>query len=216
MRHRGASASPRPSRARRLLRALLVVVLAGACAGLAYVGFAALTGRDPAHPTQPAATPTEDPIVTNVAVGKVTGKLVEPQASEVTAELGGLVRDYLEWAYLGDYPRTDWSTPPPGFTARAGTLFLKDMRKLPGLTNQPRGASLTKVSQVTENITLDVLAPRSELAGATGRYTISFQADDASGSTVVTAQGRLIMAVVDGSWQIVGYYAGESQEGGQS
>lgn len=216
MSHRDAPATPRPSRWRRLA---LTFVLLALLAGVVGVGYKLVDAREvslPGKSAKPSETPTEDPVVRNVAVGAVVGKLPQDQADAVAGEVEGLVGDYLDWAFLGDYPRTDWSTPPPGFTPRAGKQFLKDMRTMPGLTNQPRGAELTKVSQVVEDITVDVLAPKGEPAGATGHYKISFLAESSTEPLQITTSGRLILAPVDGTWQIVGYYAGESQTGGQA
>ncbi|MEI2812049.1 MAG: hypothetical protein V9F00_18230 [Nocardioides sp.] len=217
MRHRGATASPPPSRTRRSLRGALVLLLIGALVGLAVVGYTALRSGDKAKSQEPSSAPSAEPVVTNVALGKVTGKLDETRAQEVSDQVAGLVTGYLEWAYLGDYPRTDWGTPP-GFTARAAKQFAKDMRRYPGLTNQPRGGEITQVSEVVEQLTVDILAPKGDPAGATGRYKVTFQADSAAGSQVVMASGRLVLAPVDGTWQIVGYYAGQGAEsvGGQS
>ncbi|MFZ2501464.1 MAG: hypothetical protein WAW88_02160 [Nocardioides sp.] len=181
----------------------LVAVLV--LAGTGCTGDADGPAAGPSPSSSEAAAPED---LTDVSVGQVTGQIDPGAAESVAAEVGDLVDDYLDWAYLGDYPRTDWSTPAPGFTPRAQRALQRDLLLM---TNAAEGADLTAVTSDERVVSVDVFAPRGTPAGATARYRVTFTTESAAGEQQRIARGRLILSpAATGGWEIVGYYAGEA------
>ncbi len=213
MSHRVATHLAPTPRAPRWLRALVALLAVAAVAGVATTVWALRNGGGPGAlaPAPAEESATTEVLVPKITVGTITGTLAEPAAAEVADQVSEVVSDYLAWAYLGDYPRTDWSSAPPGFSALAARGYQRDARRLPGLTNQALGATVESVVPTDESIQVDVFAPKGELSGATAHYRLRFTTESASGSAALTAQGRLVLSPVGTGWQVVGYYAEEAR-----
>lgn len=175
----------------------LAIVLA-ACSGDA---------DDDGNPDQPPGAPTSDQpaVVTEANLGAVVGRLPLDQRQPVEDEVTAIVEGYTDWAFLsGTYPRTEWDFPAPGFTKRANRRLKR--LDLTLATNADIGGSIDTVTPISRTVTVDVLAPRGEVAGATARFVLDFGTTGAAGSSSVRVTGRLVLVAAESGWQVVGYY----------
>ncbi len=150
--------------------------------------------------------PAESPgLVTEASLGSVTGELGEADQAALVEQATGLVEAYTDWAFLsGDYPRTEWSFPAPGFTKRANRRL--EQLDLTLATNADIGVGIDTVTPISREVVVDVLAPKGEPAGVTARFTLEFGTDGDAGPSAVRVTGRLILVDSGTGWQIVGYY----------
>ncbi len=159
---------------------------------------------DPSDPSVSASKEAEPEVVTESAVGEIVGRLPADQQQVVQDEVSAVVDDFTNWAYLsGEYPRTEWEFPVPGFSPRASRRVERD---LSFATNADIGASIDSVTPISRSVTVDVLAPRGKPAGATARYEVVFNTTGDAGESEVTVKGRLVLVPEASGWQVVGHY----------
>lgn len=153
----------------------------------------------------PSSSPETPAVVTEANLGAVVGRLPLEQRQSVVDEVTAVVEAYTDWAFLsGTYPRTEWDFPAPGFSERASRRL--ERLDLTLATNADIGGTIEEVTPISRTITVDVLAPKGEIAGATGRFVLEFGTNGAAGAGSMRVTGRLVL-VSDGSgWQVVGYY----------
>jgi hypothetical protein len=190
-----------PKRRRRVVSGLTLLV------SLALILTACSGGdeEDP-NPAQPSSSSPETPaIVTEANLGAVAGRLPLEQRQPVVDEVTAVVEGYTDWAFLsGAYPRTEWDFPAPGFSKRANRR-LRELDLTLG-TNADIGGTIDEVTPISRTVTVDVLAPKGEVAGATGRFVLEFGTDGAAGAAAVRVTGRLVLVSEASGWQVVGYY----------
>jgi hypothetical protein len=169
--------------------------------------------------SSPTASPAEPELVTRTDLGAIAGRLPKAQRQKIRDQATAIVEDYTDWAYLaGDYPRTTWDFPVPGFSARASRRIQRDVKLA---TNADIGAKIDEVSPVRRRVIVDVLSPGGKPAGLTARFLVVFDTsradpggDDSdgeesggdTGDVKVTVKGRLVMVPKGSKWQVVGHY----------
>lgn len=142
--------------------------------------------------------------MTEAALGAIAGKLDVDQRQVVQDEITAVVEEYTDWAFLaGEYPRTDWEFPAPNATPRISRRLERDVLLA---TNADIGPNISAVTPVSRSVTVDVLSPKGEPAGATARFTVVFDTTGGAGDSQITAKGRLALVPEADGWQIVGYY----------
>ena len=177
-------------------------------AAVLVVGAAALvagcSGDDGAAPKPPAsssASPTAGPRLSS-SLGTLTGRLPAAQRKAVAADVTKVVDGWLTAAYLGDYPRTDFSSAWPGFTAGARARAAHDAALT---SNKDIGAKVDSVELTKRTVRLDVVSRHGRPVGVTARVIARFSTTGQVAEDVRVG-GRLYLTKgPQGTWQVFGY-----------
>ncbi|KAA1420861.1 hypothetical protein F0U44_00470 [Nocardioides humilatus] len=141
-------------------------------------------------------------IDTRVEVGDVVGKLDKAAASEVAAEVATAVDQWIDAAYVGgDYPRASFADAFASFTDDAAKIATKQKDLM---SNAALGDKLDEVTAVRRVVSVDLLAPKGETAGATAHVNLVI---DLEGDVDRTDQvrGRLVLTPTKKGWRIFGF-----------
>ena len=202
----GMTTSPtRPSGRRSSATRSVAVIASLALLVSGFLSACSSDSKESADKPTPSEPESSAPpaMVTQATLGAIAGKLPVEQRQVVQDDVTAVVEEYTDWAFLaGDYPRTDWDFPVPNATTRISRRLRQDVMLA---TNADIGADISAVTPVSRSVTVDVLAPKGEPAGATARFTVVFDTTGA-GDAQVTARGRLVLVPEADGWQIVGYY----------
>lgn len=172
------------------------------------LGLAATSCRDaedaPDAPDAAASTtPAEPDVVTQVSLGKVTGRLAPADGDRLADEVGDVVDGWVRAAYLdGTYPRRDFAGSWPGFSRGAQELAHRD-RAL--MSNEDLGDRIDGVDPHKVVVRLDVLAVKQRPVGVTARVYVGFSTTGEV-ERQVRVKGRLFLTRDNGGdWQVFGY-----------
>src|SRR3546814_82406 len=196
-----------------LLRPLRMVALSGVSAVLGCLVLVACSGSD-----EPAATPPDDPAQESssvehghaevieaglfVSTGARTGGLAESRADSVTEQVGEVVGDWIEAAYLkGPWPRTDFTKAWPRFS---GGLKKKARAEQSVTSNASIGSRIDGVRAEKRRVAVDILAVRTYPAGATARVDLVFVTSGEVRQRV-HVKGELHLTPIGLRWQVFGY-----------
>ncbi|MGL5824494.1 MAG: hypothetical protein ACRCYU_06625 [Nocardioides sp.] len=163
----------------------------------------------PPNRSTPSASPEAPELVTRTDLGEIAGRLSTEQRQQVTDAATEAVESYTDWAYLGgDYPRSTWDFPAPGFSKEASDRLRRDVKLA---TNADIGADIVEVSAVRRRVIVDILAPAGKPAGLTARFGVVFDTKrESADDSRVTVKGRLLLvpqrAGAASKWQVVGHY----------
>lgn len=175
--------------------ALVLALTVGACSG----------GDDePADQpqSQPAVPGTVSEVETVVTFGRITGSLPREARHRLAEQIGAVVDGWTRAAYLGgDYPRRDFSTSWPGFTAGAREEAHRD-RAL--MSNEDIGERIDGVVARRSRVRIDVLAVRKRAVGVTARVLLGFRTTGKL-ERDIRVQGRLYLTRTDRGWRVFGY-----------
>lgn len=163
----------------------------------------------------PTGKPEPTRISADVAVGKITGRLPAKKRKAVVKDVGAVVVRWMDAAYLGVYPRGDFSDAFRGFTDGAERLARHD-REL--MSNAGIGSRLDAVTPVREVVRVDILGARKHAAGATARFRLVFRTEGQR-TQRVTVRGRLVLTQARGKgWKVFAYDVARSARtaGGKS
>jgi hypothetical protein len=191
------SASIAPSRvpSRRRLR-----LLAGLAAVLLSVSLTACTGGDDKEKGS-APTPQPSPSVAtaklDVEVARIAGRLPRAKRQRLANTVGATLQRYVDQAFLGEFPRSDFDGAFSTFTRGAAKEAKGDAGLITGAAYSAAESAKAKTLQAR----LFVLAPRGRSAGATAKVRFTFVYDD----TRVTYAGQLLLTPIKGHWRIFGY-----------
>lgn len=201
--HRPPSAARRrPSR--RSARTATAISLAV----LLVASLSACSGDDDGEPEPggPDASAGADveapaPVETVATMGEVVGKLSGPRRARLTSHVTEVVDAWIDAAYLGDYPRTDFDDAFPGFSDGAAEDARTDGALM---SNAPLGPDLDEVVALQRRLTIDALAPGGRAVGVTARVVLTMRL---SGEVDRKERvgGSLFMTYRDGDWQVFGY-----------
>lgn len=186
--------SPARRPTRMAAAVLAVLLLAPACSG----------DDDDKESGDDSSPPADVPVLVkaDVAAGEVHGHLTKAVRQRVVHNVGGVVTTWLDRAYLGDYPRSDFTHAFPGFTPGAVRLARHD-RAL--MSNAAIGHEIKWVAARKEKVRVDILAVRRHAAAATARFRLVFVTSAHRGRPVVVS-GRVMLTKNDkGRWRIFGY-----------
>lgn len=180
-------------RTTRLVGALLALALAlSGCSG---------GDDDPAEKRAPAGDSASDAIATDAKVVAVKGRLSAAAKDKVLADVTEVMDRWIDGAYAGEYPRSDFDAAFADFTKDAKALALKQSAIL---SNAKAGAGLTGVDISQRLVRIDVLAPKGRLAGATVRFRLTLAlAGDAERTDRVG--GRLLLTPTKAGWKVFGF-----------
>lgn len=171
---------------------------------------AGCTGADDDDPADGASTPTAPASVPmDAAVGHLTGRLKPTVRDAVVTEVAGAVDAWFEAAYLGEYPRTDFTAVWPGFSKGLALRARKDAALT---SNAGIGAEVDAVRATVRKVRVDLLAVKGKPVGATARFRLVLGTEptgagegdaDAVGTSTVT--GRLSLTPAGSGWQVFEY-----------
>jgi hypothetical protein len=189
---------------RRRVAGVAAAVLAGVvglsgCRG----GEAATDGRTSVHagPGSSASSGAEEGVTTQTVIATVTGRLAGDQREALTAAITGVVDGWLDGAYLGDFPRADFSGAFSGFTAGAAA---KAQRDLALMSNAAISDRIRTAEATRRSVSLDVLAVRQRPVGVTARIDVAFETTGTLTGPQQVA-GTLDLTPVDGRWKVFGF-----------
>lgn len=185
--------------------ALLGVLLALSLA----LGTVACSGDDEPDPGAESSAPGQETdfgrefeIETVTTVGRVVGRLPRRDLKRLEEKVTGLVQRWFNAAFVGgDYPRSNFRTAFPGFTAGARAEARRDQKLL---TNRGLGSRIDGVTPTASRIRLDVLAVHRRAVGATARFLLKFRTEG-DVKRKVRVQGRLMLTRDRAGWRIFGY-----------
>jgi len=186
---------------RRGIPAATAAVLA---CGVALAGCS--SGRDDrqagaAPKPSPSASASSDPAPTQAVLATVTGRLPADRRAALTKAVTAVVDGWLDGAYLGDFPRSDYAPAFAGFTAGAAA---KAQRQLALMSNAPVSDRIDSATATRRSISLDVLAVGRRAVGVTARVDLAFGTTGRlAGPQEVT--GTLDLTPAAGGWKVFGY-----------
>lgn len=191
-----------PVRALAVAASGLLLVLAG-CTGGDPPGDAA--SPVPSRSVRPGTTLEAKPAPLDVEVASVAGgRLRGDKRRRLERRVSGLLERYVDAAFLGSYPRTDFDGAFDVFTPGA-TRQARGDRDL--LTNQPVGGDLESVVPRRQTARLHVLQPFGRPVGMTARIRLVLDEQHRDGARRrTTVKGRLVLkSNRPGAWQVFGY-----------
>ncbi|MCX6400110.1 MAG: hypothetical protein NTX33_09290 [Propionibacteriales bacterium] len=188
-------------RTTRLVGALLALVLAlTGCSG---------GDDDPADKGGPAGDSAADAIATDARIVKVSGRLDAAAEEKVLTDVTEVMDRWIDGAYAGDYPRTDFDAAFEDFTKDAKALALTQTAIL---SNAEDGAELTGVELTQRLVRIDVLAPKGKVAGVTVRFRLALALAGAAERTDLVS-GRLMLTPTKAGWKVFGFDVRRGEEG---
>ena len=187
---------PAPRRTSTVAVLLVLGLAAGACSG---------DGDDSSDKPSESTSPTSQPapeVAIRARVGTVAGELPRAKRRVVARQVGAVVDDWFDAAYLGgDYPRTDFRTAWPGFTAGARRLAIREKDIM---SNDRIGGQIDGVQAMVKTAQLDVLSPNRRPAAATARVRLVFRTSGEKAQRVAI-RGRLLLTRTKGRWRVFGF-----------
>jgi hypothetical protein len=135
------------------------------------------------------------------ALAKVTGRLPGPARQQVVEGVTRVVDGWLEAAYLGDFPRTDFAPAFAGFTPGAAARARRDAALMTNAALSPR---IEQATATARTLSLDVLSVRQRPVGVTATVDLAFQTT----GTVSGAQhvrGTLDLTPTGSGWRVFGF-----------
>lgn len=190
----------------RLRRIVAVLVVLGAlsvtgCSG----GEEPAPDADQTSPAVELSEPTGAPTLQVEPVtrsGSIVGRLPRQDRARVESAVSEVAVRFLQAAYLGGkYPRADFRTSFPGFTAGASQAARRDLTLV---TNKPIGEKIDNVTPTAIGIEIDLLASDRRTVAATAHIELGFRTSGKI-SQRYRVQGRLLLTKKDGAWKVFGY-----------
>lgn len=161
--------------------------------------------RDGPEPATAASQAPGDVVKTELGFGAVEGRLPAPRRDALASEVQAVVDGWIDAAYLGDYPRTDFSAAWTGFTPGARRQAEQDAGLM---SNSDIGGEIDGVEAESRRVRLDVLAVRQRAAGVTAHVVLRFGTTGAIEQDV-RVRGRLYLTKGEQGWQVFGYDMGK-------
>lgn len=149
-------------------------VTAGAVLAAGLLGCSAGESLSPSETTgasSPTASPEATPLATVSSIGRVDGRLAKGDREPLRARVTTAVDAWIDGAYGGDYPRTDFSGAFASFTKQARVRAKADS----ALLSYARiGGRVESVVPVQRRVVLDVLAVEGKVVGVTAKVRLAF------------------------------------------
>ena len=187
------------------VRVTVLVALCGLGAGLV-VGLGGCDSGDDVggdKPGSPASRGTDVPAVTTVTTLEKVGKSLDDEhRARVKAAVTDVVDPWFDAAFLGDFPRTDWSAAFASFTRDAAADA--ESRDLDLLTNAAISSQIDKATAIRRRVRLTVFADGGHPRGATAHFVLEFKTSGDLEESL-RLRGDLYLSKVKGEWKIFGY-----------
>ncbi|SFB72870.1 hypothetical protein SAMN04487968_101181 [Nocardioides terrae] len=134
-------------------------------------------------------------------VATVTGRLPAAGRDALAEAVGSVVDDWLDAAYLGDFPRSDYSAAFAAFTPGAAVKAQGDLALM---TNAAISDRLDKADATSRSVSLDVLAVKQKPVGVTATVDLAFETEGAlTGPQEVT--GTLDLTPDGDGWKVFAF-----------
>jgi hypothetical protein len=145
------------------------------------------------------AAPEVATVTTLQGVGK---QLNAVRRERVKTRVTAAIDPWLDGAFLGDFPRSNWSSAFAGFTE--GAAADAEHRDLDLLTNAAIADQIESATATRRRVRLNVFSFKGHPRGATAHvvldYTTKGDLEEA-----MQVRGDLYLAKVKGEWKIFGY-----------
>lgn len=163
---------------------------------------------DEDRPRSAASQATETPEVATVLTLQHVGDSLDAGHREKVKDgVTPVVDSFFDGAYLGDFPRDDFSAGFASFTEGAAADAQRDLDVMTSasLSDRIQTATATK-----RRVTLDVLAVKGHARGATAHFFLDF---DTTGDLEesLRVRGELYLTKQDGVWSVFGYDVDEPE-----
>jgi hypothetical protein len=146
---------------------------------------------------------SDDAPVETVTTLHATGeKLNEAHRTRVKEGVNKVIDPWFDGAFLGDFPRSDWSTAFVGFTKDAATDA--QGRDLDLLTNAAIADQIDSATATRRRVRLNVFSYRGHPRGATAHFVLDFTTKGGLEQSL-RLRGDLYLAKDKGEWKIFGY-----------
>jgi hypothetical protein len=189
-----------PSRS-ALVSAAVAVLLVGA-AGCDHGDDIEKSGDGPSsHATDSA------PVSTMTTVHFAGKKLDAGHREHVKAGVNAAIDPWFDGAFLGDFPRADWSAAFAGFTK--GAAADAQGRDLDLLTNAGIADQIDSATATRRRVRLNVFAAHGHPRGATAHFILEFTTKGSLAESL-TVRGDLYLAKDKGQWKVFGYDVDEA------
>jgi hypothetical protein len=157
----------------------------------------------------PSDRATEDTQVTTVTtLQNVGNKLDEVRRLRVKHAVTAVVDPFFDGAFLGDFPRSDWSAAFAGFTRGAADDAQGD---LDVLSNADIADQIETATATRRRVRVDVFALDGHPKGATAHFVLDFGTEGDLNATM-RVRGDLYLAKDQGEWKIFGYDVGQAEQ----
>lgn len=186
-------------------RAPWVVAVTLVAAGAA--GCSGDTGPDLRTKGDPDGAKDTAPVQTVITLQHLSNGMSDQKRTALKADVAAAVDPWLDDAWLGDFPRTDYASAFAGFTR--GAAADAEGRDVALMTNQALSDQIDAATATRRRVKLDVFATKGRARGATAHVTLDFTTTGkVAESRRVT--GDLYLAKDKGAWKVFGYDVDEA------
>jgi hypothetical protein len=142
------------------------------------------------------------PVATVTTLHFAGKKLDAAHRERVKTGVDEALDPWFDGAFLGDFPRSDWSAAFAGFTRDAAADA--QGRDLDLLSNAAIGDQIDSATAIRRRVRLNVFAAKGHPRGATAHVVLEFRtAGDVAES--MSVRGDLYMVKEKGQWRVFGY-----------
>lgn len=185
-------------------RGTTTTVAAVVACGLVLAGCSGGSDEKPAADrTTSTASPSAAParVTTRAAVRTVTGNLGAARRQALAAAVAKVVDGWLDGAYLGTFPRSDYAAAFAGFTPGAAA---KARRRLALMSNAAISGRIRTAEATRRTVSLDVLSLQQRPVGVTATVDLAFRT---TGTLAVNQEvtGTLDLTPVGDGWRVFGF-----------
>jgi hypothetical protein len=131
----------------------------------------------------------------------VTGQLGAARRVALAAAVGKVVDGWMDAAYLGDFPRTDYSAAFTGFSSGAAAKARRDLALMTSASISDR---ITTATATQRSVSLDVLSIKQRPVGVTATVDLTFRTTGALAGSQHVA-GTLDLTPDGGVWKVFGF-----------
>jgi hypothetical protein len=191
----------RPRARSALVNGVVSLVLAGTA-----IGLAGCDSGDDIGDRKEGSTSSHGkdvaPVATVTTLHSTGEKLNEAHRARVKAGVSEAIDPWFDDAFLGDFPRSDWSSAFAGFTKGAAADALG--RDLDLLTNAAIADQIDAATATRRRVRLNVFSYRGHPRGATAHFVLDFTTRGGVEETL-RLRGDLYLSKVKGVWKVFGY-----------
>jgi hypothetical protein len=150
-----------------------------------------------------SAHATDAPKVTTLTTLHAVGKTLDSaHRARVKAGVTEVIDPWFDGAFLGDFPRSDWSAAFTGFTK--GAAADAQARDLDLLTNAAIASQIDSATATRRRVRLNVFTYKGHPRGATAHFVLDFTTKGDLAEPM-QLRGDLYLAKDKGEWKIFGY-----------
>jgi hypothetical protein len=142
------------------------------------------------------------PVATVTTLHSAGKKLDGAHRERVKTGVNEAIDPWFDGAFIGDFPRSDWSAAFTGFTK--GAAADAQGRDLDLLTNAGIGDQIDSATAIRRRVRLNVFAAKGHPRGATAHFVLEF-ATKGEVAESMSVHGDLYLFKEKGQWRVFGY-----------